>query len=565
MARILGLDIGSHTVKAVLFEASMRGQAAKAVARVRRSNEGDKAETLKAALRELTEKHPMQFDQVVVALPGPTLATHVITLPFSDPKRVEQALPFEVESQLPFDLDEVVYDYQPTSAIASKDANRKADLIVGVLRKDDLRSLLGTLEEANLDPRIVTHPALAYQNVLPLVGTPGQGTGAPPTPAMRPEPAVGEPSEPAEVTQLTAAPSGPPVIAIVDIGHERTSVCIGPLGGAAEAARTFSGGGKDLSRALSTEFQIPLSDAEAWKETHGALGSHIVGPDAERAAAAFVRGLQPVLRELRQTFKSYAARTRRQVTRVYVCGGTARMPGLEEQLARDLAMPCERLSLPADLVTASGDGSAADLAQAWTLAMRGASTGNRAPRFNLRRGEFGFKGQYDYARERIGRLAAFAAVLLVLLVAAGVVRNSLLAQREEVLHDQLCETTQRVIGRCERNFDLAINMLQGAESPAAAVPKTSAVQLLAELTQRIPAEANITIDQVDVTLDRITLRAETESNRQVDQVTAALKGYRCFREVQQRRVERSRDGNRVVFGLEIQVACPEDGPATPQG
>ncbi len=559
MARVLGLDLGSHTVKAVLFDSSMRGQAAKAVARVRRGTEGDRADTLKAALRELTEKHPMQFDQVVIALPGPTLATHVITLPFSDPKRVEQALPFEVESQLPFDLDEVVYDYQPTgSAIASKDVNKKADLLVGVLRKEELRALLGNLAEVGIDPRIITHPALAYQNVLPLVGAPAAAA-----PELRTEPSVGEPTT--EVTSITAAPAGPPAIAIVDIGHERTSVCIGPAGGNVEAARTFSGGGRDLSRALSTEFQIPLADAEAWKEAHGAMGSHIVGPDAERAAAAFVRGLQPVLRELRQTFKAYTARTRRQVTRVYVCGGTARMPGLEEQLARDLAMPCELLSLPPDLAAMGGDGSAVDLAQAWTLAMRGAVTGNKAPRFNLRRGEFAFKGQYDYARERIGRLAAFAATLLVLLVASGVVRNALLAQREEALHDRLCETTQKVIGRCERNFDLAINMLQGAESPAAAVPKTSAVQLLAELTQRIPAEAKITIDQVDVTLERITLRAETESNRQVDQVTAALKGYRCFREVQQRRVERSRDGNRVVFGLEIQVACPEDGPSTPQG
>ena len=93
----------------------------------------------------------------------------------------------------------------------------------------------------------------------------------------------------------------------------------------------------------------------------------------------------------------------------------------------------------------------------------------------------------------------------------------------------------------------------------------AAVELLAELTQRIPADSNVIIEQVDVGLDRITLRAETDSTRQGDQVTAALKGYRCFQEVQQRRVERTRDGAKVLFGLEIQVACPEDAAATPQG
>jgi general secretion pathway protein L len=535
MARILGLDIGSHSVKAVLFEASMRAQQARTVVRVRRNPEGDKAETLKAAIRELLEKHPMQWDQVVVALPGPTLATHTVSLPFSDPRRIEQALPFEVESQLPFDLDEVVFDYQATASTQKDGAAKKADLLVGVVRKQDLRALLETLNEVGVDPRIVTHPALAYQNVLPVLG-PGE-----------------------------APEADPPAVAIVDLGHERTSVCIGRVGGGAELARTFSGGGRDLTRALSTEFAVPVPDAEAWKEAHGALASQIVGPDAERAAGAFVRGIQPVLRELRQTFKSYTARTRSQVSRVYLCGGTAKLPGLDEQLTRDLGVPVERLPLPNDLTAQLGPEFPSEMAQAYVLALRGGASGTKAPRFNVRQGEFAFKGQYDYARERIGRLAAFAATLLVLLVASGVVRNTLLSQREQAVHDRLCETTQKILGRCERNFDLAINMLQGAESPAAAVPRLSAVQLLAEMTQRIPADAKVTIEQVDVTLERITLRAETESTRQVDTVTAALKGYRCFREVQQRRVERTRDGAKVVFGLEIQVACPEDGPSTPQG
>ena len=563
MARILGLDIGSHSVKAVLFDATMRGAQAKATASVRRAAEGDKADTLKAAIRELFEKHPMQWDQVVVALPGPTLATHIISLPFSDPRRVEQALPFEVESQLPFDLDEVVFDYQPTQpsvAGAKGSAGGKSDQIVGVIRKDDLRALLGHLAEVNVDPRIVTHPALAYQNVMPLLGSAGQGGAG----AQGPRPSA-EDAQTA-VTDITSLNANP-AIAVVDMGHERTSVCIGHggAGGSAEFARTFSGGGRDLTRALATEFQIPFAEAESWKEAHGAMASQIVGPDAERAAAAFVRGLQPLLRELRQTFKSYTARSRQQVGRIYLCGGTAKLAGLEEQLAKDLGLPVERLPLPTELTAQSGPDYPYELAQPYVLALRGGSGGAKAPRFNVRRGEFSFKGQYDYARERIGRLAAFAATLLVLLIVSGVVRNTLLSEREQALHDQLCETTNRVIGRCERNFDLAMNMLQGAESPASAVPKVSAVELLAELTQRIPADSNVIIEQVDVGLDRITLRAETDSTRQVDQVTAALKGYRCFQEVQQRRVERTRDGAKVLFGLEIQVACPEDAAATPQG
>ncbi|HZA15002.1 MAG TPA: pilus assembly protein PilM, partial [Myxococcaceae bacterium] len=497
MARILGLDLGSHSVKAILFETSIRAYRTHLVAAVKRAAEGDRGETLRAAVRQLFAEHSLQADQVVVALPSPTLATHVITLPFADPRRIEQTLPFEIEAQLPFDLASVVFDYQ----LASQQ-EKKSELLVGVVRKEELSGLLQLLSEVNVDPRIVTHPGIAYQNVL---------------------------------AQLEPAADAPNPVAIVDIGHERISVAIGPPGGPVEFARTFSGGGRDLTRALAAEFQVPLPDAEAWKLDHGALASAVQGGDAERAAGAFVRGLQGVLRELRQTFKAHAGRSRRQVGRVYLCGGTAALRGIEEQLASDLSVPTERLRLPLELATQAPEADHPKLAQAYALALRGHASGAKAPRFNFRRGEFAFKGDFDYARGRIGRLAAFAGALLLLLIVSGIVRNSVLARREQQVDDRLCETTQRVLGACERNYDRALNMMHGTGSPAADVPRLSAVALTAELTQRIPRDVNVTLDQLEVALDRISLRGLADSNKQVDTLTSALRSFRCFKEVAQRR------------------------------
>lgn len=532
MARILGLDLGSHSVKAVVFETTMRGYATKLVSAVRRSQEGDKAETLKAAITELYSRQPIEVDQVAIALPGPTLATHLITLPFNEVKKIEQALPFEIESQLPFDLSEVVFDYQVASA-----KEKKTDLLVSVVRKEDLTQLLATLKEVNVDPRIVTHPALTYQNLLSSVPAPAVEPGVEPQP-----------------------------VAIIDIGHERTSVAIGVPGGPVEFARTFSGGGRDLTRVLAAEFQVPFPEAELWKEAHGALASAVSGPDSERGAAALIRGMQGLLRELRQTLKSYTARSRHSISRIYLCGGTARLPGIEEQLQSDLGIPVGRLPLPAEVAPHVEASEQPTIAQAYALAMRGSATGSKAPRFNFRRGDFAFKGEFGFARGRIGRLAAFAATILLLLIASGVVRNTLLSRREAAVDAQLCEATTKVLGRCEKDYARALNMLQGTESPAAAVPKTSAVQLLADVTTLIPPDTKVTIDQLEVGLDRISIKATTDSTKQVDTVTAALKKDRCFKEVQQRKVERTRDGQKVNFGLEIQVECPADnGNENPQG
>ena len=528
MARILGLDLGSHSVKGLLLDANTRTPAVKAWAEVRRG-EGERLETLRTALRELLARPELRNpDQVVVALPGPSLVTHQLALPFTDPKRIEATIPFEVESQIPFDLNEAVFDYQ----VASQVKDKGSELLVGVVRREELATLLQVLNEAGVDPRVVTHPAITYQNLL----------------LQQPGLFVGTDAE---------------AVAIVDIGHERTTLAIGRPSGGVEFARTFAGGGYNLSRALATEFQTPQPEAHHWKEQHGALASaaSAQGPDGERAAAAFVRGLQPVLRELRPSFKAFTAGTRRQVGAVLLCGGTARMPGLAEQLSKDLGMPVRVLTLPQETTAAVPAPDQPAVMQAYSLALRGLASGAKAPRFNLRRGEFAFKGDYDYVKDKLGLLASFAATLLRLLIASGVVRNSVLARREAQVDAVLCDVTQRILGSCEKNYDIALNRLKGVESPAAALPKLSAVNLLAEMTQRVPADVLVTFDRIDIDLERISVRGLTDSSKQIDTISTALRGHRCFKEVKEGKVEKTRDGNKVSFRLDIQVQCPEQARA----
>ncbi|MFL5321756.1 MAG: pilus assembly protein PilM, partial [Myxococcaceae bacterium] len=197
MARVVGLDLGSYSVKAVVFETSMRGYVVRDFFSVPRPQEGERAETLKQALAALQAAHPIVADSVVVALPGPLLATHSLSLPFTDAKRLEAALPFEVEAQLPFDLDEAVYDYQVAGV-----KDKKSELIVGVIRKPELNSLIETLVESRIEPRVITHPAVAYQSLL--INHPALFGTAP-----------------------GAQPAAEAHVAIIDIGHERTSIAIG--------------------------------------------------------------------------------------------------------------------------------------------------------------------------------------------------------------------------------------------------------------------------------------------------------------------------------------------------
>jgi general secretion pathway protein L len=522
MATVLGLDLGSYAIKGVLFETSLRGYQMRSYGEVPRQ-EGERLESLRQSLAEFFRNYPINADQLVIALPGPSLATHVLTLPFTDAKRIEAALPFEVESQLPFDLSEAVFDYQ----IAGQH-DKQSDLLVGVVKKDELRSLLSMLKDLNVDPRIVSHPAVEYQNYF---------LSAP---------------------QLFQATIDGSSVAVVDIGHERTSVAIGRPSSGLEFARTFAGGGKDLTRAIASELRIGLPEAARWKESEAAIGSSAPDPHVAPAADVLSGALQPVLRELRATLKAFTARSHRSVGRVYLCGGTARLAGLEEELGSSLRIPTELLELPPEAGNIPPAQHAA-AAQPFALALRGHASSSRGPRLNLRRGDLAFRGGVDYVRQRAGLLASFAAVLLVLLIGSGFIRNSVLSRREAQVDTVLCNITQRVLGRCERNFDRALNLLRGKESPAAAIPKFSAVSLLSEFTQRIPADTPVTFDQITIDVDRVTVHGETESSKQIDSIASGLKTFRCFRNVTVGKVQKTKDGQHVTFNLDVQIECPEQG------
>ena len=528
MPRILGLDLGSYSVKGLLTETSLRGTQIRGFGEVRLEDK-PLIEALRALMGQLFPPNALHRDQLVISLPGQSLVTHLITMPFTESKQIEAALPFEVEGQLPFDLSEVVFDYQ----IASQ-AEQKSELLVGVVRKDQLRELLDALKPLELDPRVITHPALAYRNLI----------GAWPE-------------------SFASASDG--AFGIFDIGHERTTVAIGTKAGAVEFGRTFPGGGKSLTTAIATEFAISFPEAEQWKETQGAVGPAVKGAGAERAAKALLRGLQPVIRETRACLKAFTARSRRSIGHIYLCGGTAKLAGLQEQLSDELGILATALPVPKDVAGALPSEAQSSAIQACALAMRKSSGLARGAMLNLRRGEFAFKGDFDFLRRKAGLLAAYAAAILALVIASGMVRNSVLASRDKQVDALLCTVTQRVLGQCEKNFDRALNLLKGKESPAGIVPKLSAASLLAEVAQRIPTEIPVTFDRIEVDLDRVMLRGETETTKQIDTITSALKGFHCFKEIKEGKVEKSKDGQKVSFRLDVQVECAEVGQTPASG
>ena len=108
---------------------------------------------------------------------------------------------------------------------------------------------------------------------------------------------------------------------------------------------------------------------------------------------------------------------------------------------------------------------------------------------------------------------------------------------------------------------IAKSMLSAAGATGETIiPDQSAVGLLAETSSRMVVEG-AKVSEMDVGLDQIQLRGAADSFETVDKVVTALKGYRCFTDVQRGRVQKSRDATEIEFNLSARNDCA--GGATP--
>ena len=87
--RIFSLEIGATELKAAVVQTSFGEQ-----------------------IKRFLAAHSQAGDTILSALPGDRVTWRTFFLPFRDTKKLAQTVPFEMESSVPFGLDEVVVDYQ---------------------------------------------------------------------------------------------------------------------------------------------------------------------------------------------------------------------------------------------------------------------------------------------------------------------------------------------------------------------------------------------------------------------------------------------------------------------
>lgn len=127
--RILAIEVDQQVLKAAVVETTFRDFR---VAGFYEEAVGADGNDLAEHLRHLVTDHDLQGATVLSALPGDLVSVRTMFLPFRDRKRLDQTVPFELETQVPFGLDEIVVDYQ----VLQRDKAGSTVLAALVQRKD---------------------------------------------------------------------------------------------------------------------------------------------------------------------------------------------------------------------------------------------------------------------------------------------------------------------------------------------------------------------------------------------------------------------------------------------
>jgi len=299
MADFFGLDIGTHSIKAV----QLRREKGKPVLvsyatvnsppQVLKSEADEDRKALSTAIKNLLQEAEIKTANVVAALPEAKLFTGVVEFPKMSAKELASSLEYEAEQYLPTSVKDSSFDFEIVD-----ERGDKMDVLLVAAPNALVNRYLAVLEGAGL-------------TVLAL-----------------------EPETAACVRSLMSNGADSPPTLLVSIGASTTDLVIAERG-KIKFARSVATGGKALGRAVAQAFGFEEEQAESYKRSYGLEGEKLEGKIVEALKPVF----KVIVEEMKRSLDFYHSRDKgTEVRRIVLAGGSANLPGVVVYLAFEFGL-----------------------------------------------------------------------------------------------------------------------------------------------------------------------------------------------------------------------------------
>jgi type IV pilus assembly protein PilM len=310
----LGLDIGSTGVKMIqLKELRRRGQVGYALISFGMKPLPPEAivdgalmnsTAIVQAIQELMGELKIKQKEVAIGVSGHSVIIKKIAMPRMSQEELEEAIQWEAEQHIPFDMKDVNVDTQILKPDAN-DATGQMDVLLVAAKKDMINDYTTVVSEAGLVPVVVDVDAFAVQNCF-----------------------SGNYEVPMNET-----------VVLINAGAAVVNINI-LSGGITTFTRDVTIGGNQFTEEIQKQLNVSYEEAEALKIGGGRNDADAVVPqEVERVMQQVA---EQVAGEIQRSLDFYAG-TAPDATfsRVYLSGGTAKIPALFKTIETRVGVPVE--------------------------------------------------------------------------------------------------------------------------------------------------------------------------------------------------------------------------------
>ncbi|MBZ5513618.1 MAG: pilus assembly protein PilM [Acidobacteriia bacterium] len=303
--RSVGLDVGSSSVKAV--ELKKKGEEYELINLGMEALGQDTVVdgaimdsfSVANAIEKIFAEHKIKTKNVATAVSGHSVIVKRISVNAPSEGEVANAIPYEAQQYIPFDMADVNLSYQVLGPATGAPG---FDVMLVAVKRDKILNHTNVLSQAGKVPTVVDIDAFAMQNSF----------------------------------EVSYAPAPDRMIALLNIGASIMNINI-VRGGVPLFTRDVSVGGNQYTDTLQKELDLSFEDAEALKQGKQVAN---VQPDVK---AAHIRSVSEILLlEVQKTFDFFRQTTTAEnIQQIYVAGGTAKIEGLVDLLKEEFNIPVE--------------------------------------------------------------------------------------------------------------------------------------------------------------------------------------------------------------------------------
>jgi type IV pilus assembly protein PilM len=265
--------------------------------------EANREELIREALEQFVSRNDVTSDRVSIAVPGQSGLARFIKLPPVERKKIPDIVKYEARQQIPFALEDVVWDYQPL--VGSEDEGYALETEVGLfaMKRDQVARALKPLEEAGVGVDIIQLAPLAIYNFICFDRLELDGKYDPASP--------------------------PSSTVIISLGTDTTDLVI--TNGYRVWQRSIPIGGNHFTKALTKELKLTFAKAEHLKRN---------AMKAENPKAVF-QAMRPVfsdlVAEIQRSIGFFTSNNRTaKLGDMVALGNPMKLPGLQRFLSQNL-------------------------------------------------------------------------------------------------------------------------------------------------------------------------------------------------------------------------------------